>query len=63
MKSISASIFIGVLLALPLLYTLDNDPDHPLSTGSIAFILFLTIGAIQLLSSLIFKKRGEHDES
>lgn len=58
MKEIASSIFLGVLLALPILYVLDNDPDQPLSKEAIAFILFLTIGVIQLVARLIKRKNN-----
>lgn len=58
MKDISRTVFLGVLLALPVIYILDNDPVTPLSNGAIAFIVFLTTGAVQLASGLL-KKKGE----
>lgn len=57
MKEISRSIFLGVLLALPVIYILDNGSTPPLTPGEIAFILFLTTGTVQLLTSL-FRKKG-----
>ncbi len=60
MKEISSSVFLGVLLAVPILYVLDNDPDQPLGKGAVAFILFLTIGGIQLATRLLFHK-GENN--
>ena len=56
MKEISRSVFLGVLFALPIIYILDNDPEQSLSNGAIALILFLTIGAVQLVTCLFFKK-------
>lgn len=58
MKEISRTVFLGVLLALPVIYILDNDSGNPLTPGEIAFILFLITGIVQLLTSL-FKKKGD----
>jgi len=58
MKEIGRTVFLGVLLALPVIYFLDNNPDVPLNMGEISFILFLSIGSVQLLAG-IFKKKGE----
>ena len=58
MKEISVSIFVGVLLALPLLFILDNDQGHPLGVEIISFTLFLTIGGVQVLSRLIKKEKN-----
>lgn len=45
MKVISGTVLLGILLALPVIYFLDSNPDQPLNKGAIAFILLLTIGA------------------
>lgn len=63
MKEISRTVFLGVLFALPIIYILDNNPDQPLSIGAIAFILFLTIGAVQFATLLIGKKGDENVKS
>ncbi len=57
MKEISRSVFLGVLLSMPILFFL-NDPDQEVNKGEVAFVLFLTIGVVQLASGL-FAKKGE----
>lgn len=52
MKIINVSVFLGVLLALPVIYFLDNDPVQPLGYGAIALIVFLTVGIVHTLNSL-----------
>ncbi len=56
MKEISRTILLGVLLALPVIYLLGN--VYPLEKGEMAFLIFLTTGIVQLLTSL-FRKKGD----
>lgn len=60
MKNISISVFIGVLLALPIIYLLDNDPLQSLGNGAIALVLFFTIGLVNTINYLR-KNKGEKD--
>lgn len=60
MKEINTSIFIGVLLALPVIYLLNNDPLQSLGSGAIALVLFLTIGLVHLINHLRGKKGDEN---
>lgn len=62
MKKINISVFLGAILALPIIHYLDNDPDHPLDMGAIALILFLTIGMAGLISKLFFKQGKPNEQ-
>jgi len=59
MKEIKTSVFIGVLLALPIIYFLDD--DSTLNLGAIGLILFLTIGFVQFIKTLNGKKDTKNE--
>lgn len=51
MKKFSIALFIGVIVALPLIYLL-----RPLNKGAIGLLIFLCVGLVGLIQFLIPNK-------
>jgi hypothetical protein len=55
-KALSVTVFLGVLLSLPIIYYLS-----PLNGGAIALVIFLTVGVVSAIGEaikLVWKPRG-----
>ena len=55
MKEISVTLFLGVLLALPIIYYL-----RPLNSGAIGFVIFLCVGFVTVIvAGIKFMRKPE----